>query len=264
MTPTLTMQWMDSDRTATSRTGTPAARSDDALEAFLRGIERRALRVAELAAGSREDALDIVQDSMLAFVRNYRDKPVSDWAPLFHTVLHSRIMDWKRREARRGKWLVWLRPAEDDPEDNPLLNVPETVDSNPARLLELASDIGCVQAVPDRVARIAAFSSVVMALAPSDRVASTILDKAAAHLSEAVQAAVRRVHLSGPDAPRVAALGSVFRNEQVVRRFTDFLTLPWPTFALIEPRGDVLDGAAALVTLDPKHPLHGHLSAAER
>ena len=121
-----------------------------------------------------------------------------------------------------------------------------------------------LQAVPDRVARIAAFSSVVMALAPSDRVASTILDKAAAHLSEAVQAAVRRVHLSGPDAPRVAALGSVFRNEQVVRRFTDFLTLPWPTFALIEPRGDVLDGAAALVTLDPRHPLHGHLSAAER
>jgi RNA polymerase sigma-70 factor (ECF subfamily) len=108
MTPTLTMQWMDSDRTATSRTGTPAARSDDALEAFLRGIERRALRVAELAAGSREDALDIVQDSMLAFVRNYRDKPVSDWAPLFHRVLDSRMLDFHRRHQVRSRWFGWI------------------------------------------------------------------------------------------------------------------------------------------------------------
>ncbi|RZU47005.1 RNA polymerase sigma-70 factor (ECF subfamily) [Fluviicoccus keumensis] len=124
-----------------------AAMSRIALERFARDISHRALRMAELATRNREAALDIVQDSLLALVSRYADRPESEWAPLFHTVLHSRIMDWKRREARRGKWLVWLRPAEDDPEDNPLLNVPEMVDSNPARLLELASDIGCVQTV---------------------------------------------------------------------------------------------------------------------
>ena len=121
-----------------------------------------------------------------------------------------------------------------------------------------------LQASPDRVARIAAFATVVMNAAATDRVAANILDKAAAHLSEAVQAAVRRVHLGGPVAPRVAAVGSVFRNQQVLRRFTDFLTLQWPTFALAEPKGDALDGAASLATLAPHHPLYGRVTAAER
>lgn len=121
-----------------------------------------------------------------------------------------------------------------------------------------------LQSAPDRVARIASFAAVVADLASSDRVAGNILDKAAAHLSEAVQAAIRRVHLTGPQPPRVVAVGSVFRNERVLRRFTDFLTLQWPTFALRQPVGGPVDGAAALATLDPSHPLYGRVSAAER
>src|SRR3982751_2419629 len=35
------------------------------LDAFLAGVERRAFRVAELALGSREDALDAVQEAMI-------------------------------------------------------------------------------------------------------------------------------------------------------------------------------------------------------
>ncbi|HWT16526.1 MAG TPA: RNA polymerase sigma factor, partial [Patescibacteria group bacterium] len=108
MTPTLAMHWMDSDRPATPRAGTPAARNHDALEAFLRGIERRALRMAELGVGSRDDALDIVQDCMLTFVRNYRDKPASDWAPLFHRVLDSRMLDFHRRHQVRSRWFGWI------------------------------------------------------------------------------------------------------------------------------------------------------------
>jgi RNA polymerase sigma-70 factor (ECF subfamily) len=108
MTPTLAMHWMDSDRPATSRTGTPAARNHDALDAFLRGIERRALRMAELAVGGRDDALDIVQDCMLTFVRNYRDKPAAEWAPLFHRVLDSRVLDFHRRHQVRARWFGWI------------------------------------------------------------------------------------------------------------------------------------------------------------
>ena len=48
-----------------------------------------------------------------------------------------------------------------------------------------------LQASPDRVARIAAFATVVMNAAATDRVAANILDKAAAHLSEAVQIAAQ-------------------------------------------------------------------------
>ena len=67
------------------------------LDRFLRGLERRALRIAELSTGHREDALELVQDAMLGFVRRYGDKPEADWAPLFHRVLDTRIVDWHRR-----------------------------------------------------------------------------------------------------------------------------------------------------------------------
>ena len=129
---------------------------------------------------------------------------------------------------------------------------------------ELESAYLDLQAAPDRVARIARFADVVAELSASDRVAGNILDKAAAHLSEAVQAAIRRVPLSGPQPPRVAAVGSVFRHERVLRRFTDYLTLQWPSFALCEPAGGPVDGAAALHALDPAHPLSSRLTAAVR
>lgn len=133
MFPTSTMHWMDSDRPATSRSGTPAARNHDALDAFLRGIERRALRIAELSVGARDDALDIVQDCMLVFVRNYRDKPVPDWAPLFHRVLDSRVLDFHRRHQVRTRWFGWLdrRPGRDDPDDDALVHVADTNATQP-------------------------------------------------------------------------------------------------------------------------------------
>ena len=87
------------------------------LDAFLRGVERRALRMAELSCGHREDALDIVQDAMLAFARRYAEADPADWPPLFHRVLDSRIMDHHRRTQVRSRWRLWLRPREDEDED---------------------------------------------------------------------------------------------------------------------------------------------------
>lgn len=87
------------------------------LDAFLRGVERRALRMAELGCGQREDALDIVQDAMLAFARRYAGHDPADWAPLFHRVLDSRIMDHHRRSQVRSRWRLWLKPREDDEAD---------------------------------------------------------------------------------------------------------------------------------------------------
>ena len=49
------------------------------------------------------------RDSLLAWVDRYADKPESEWPALFYTVLNSRIMDWKRKQARRSKWRVWMR-----------------------------------------------------------------------------------------------------------------------------------------------------------
>lgn len=123
--------------------------------------------------------------------------------------------------------------------------------------VELATD-------PEHVRRIAAFADLVEQLAPTDRVAANILDKAAAHLSEAVQAGIRRVGLSGPLPPHVVAIGRVFEMERVRSRFCDYLTLQWPSFALMEPKGSMLDGTAALLSLPVASPLYQLVDYAER
>lgn len=100
------------------------------LDAFLRGVERRALRMAELSCGQHEDALDIVQEAMLTFARRYAGHDPAEWAPLFHRVLDSRIMDHHRRSQVRSRWRLWLTPREDDDPD-PLEQVADPREPEP-------------------------------------------------------------------------------------------------------------------------------------
>lgn len=85
-----------------------ALESSQSMNQFLAAVERRAYRMAELASGNRDDALDIVQDAMLTFVRSYASRPEAEWAPLFYRVLQSRITDWHRRNTLRSRFRVWL------------------------------------------------------------------------------------------------------------------------------------------------------------
>jgi RNA polymerase sigma-70 factor (ECF subfamily) len=110
--------------------------AERSLDEFLKSVERRALRMAELATASRDDALDLVQDAMFGFVRHYAAKPQADWAPLFYRVLDSRLNDWHRRRQVRGRWLVaWLQ-APDDDEPDAIAQAPDANDPGP--LLRLA------------------------------------------------------------------------------------------------------------------------------
>ena len=92
--------------------------SPRALDGFLRDIEGRALRIAELSTGHREDALDAVQEAMLAFARRYARQPASEWRALFHRVLDNRLRDQARRRAVRRRWLalasLWSHEADTD------------------------------------------------------------------------------------------------------------------------------------------------------
>lgn len=84
------------------------------LNQFLAEVERRAFRMAEIASGHSEDALDIVQDSMLTLAQKYAHKPQGEWKPLFWRILQSKINDWHRRNKVRNRFRSWLQYFNDD------------------------------------------------------------------------------------------------------------------------------------------------------
>lgn len=100
------------------------------LDGFLAGVERRAFRLAELALGHREDALDAVQDAMLKLLR-YRDRPADEWTPLFWSILRRQLTDRHRRNAVRRRVLAWFGRAETAGED--LLELRPDPHQDPAR-----------------------------------------------------------------------------------------------------------------------------------
>ena len=126
------------------------------IQQWLKEIGRRALVMTELATNFHHQSQDIVQDSLLSFISHYSDKPTEDWTPLFYGILRNQITDWKRKQARRSKWLTWFshyaNPNEyDDEALNPIEQISNTYEDNPAQLLANASDIKLVQQVLSRL-----------------------------------------------------------------------------------------------------------------
>jgi RNA polymerase sigma-70 factor (ECF subfamily) len=107
-----------------------------ALDQFLRGVERRALRMAELGSGNRDEAMDLVQDAMCGFVKHYAAKPQDEWAPLFYRVLDSRLNDFHRRRTVRGRWIAVFNRDSAEEEADAIAQAPDLNDPGP--LLRLA------------------------------------------------------------------------------------------------------------------------------
>jgi len=128
----------------------------DELEQFLIAVERKALRMARLALGNTDDALDTVQNAMYRLVSHYSRKPPSEWNPLFFRILHNLIHDLYRRRRRENRMSV-RQPAqaEDETElDDPLLNLPAPARLAPEAEFERARDYErltqAMQALPRR------------------------------------------------------------------------------------------------------------------
>ncbi|GIX33121.1 MAG: RNA polymerase sigma factor [Lysobacterales bacterium] len=110
------------------------------LDGFLRGIGGRALVVAELTTRDREEALDLVQEAMLRFVRRYAQRPAEEWPALFHRILNRALVDWTRRAKVRAafRFLIGRRLEEQAAEDVGLLPAPQRGPEQEAQAAELS------------------------------------------------------------------------------------------------------------------------------
>lgn len=104
------------------------------LDDFFTAVERRALRMAEIATGNHEDAFDILQDSMVKMVQKYASENPDEWTPLFYRILQNRIRDWYRREAIRNRFRVWFGNNTEN-ETDPLQDIPDTGSPGPEQAL---------------------------------------------------------------------------------------------------------------------------------
>jgi RNA polymerase sigma-70 factor (ECF subfamily) len=107
---------------------------DRELDAFLRSVEGRALRIAQIAVRDRDEALDIVQDAMIRLATRYANRPRAEWPPLFFRILSNRVRDWHRRSSVRNRVMLWVRGRDDD--YDPVEQAPGPKADNPADRLE--------------------------------------------------------------------------------------------------------------------------------
>lgn len=120
------------------------------LDHFLRSVERRALRHAELACRNREDALDVVQDAMLAFVRRYRGHPGEQWPLLFWSVVNSKLTDLQRRRSVRARWLGWLGVGDEGESEDAIQQIVDLGEPGPlVRLADAEATATLLRALRD-------------------------------------------------------------------------------------------------------------------
>ena len=122
------------------------------LNRFLAGVERRALRFAEIAVRDRDDALDIVQDAMIKLAEKYADKPEPEWTPLFYRILQNGIRDWHRRRAVRNRVMSWFgRGRDDDADYDPVAEAPDPLARRPEETAQTDGALGELAAALERL-----------------------------------------------------------------------------------------------------------------
>ncbi len=118
-------------------TGAQTLRRERQLNQFLADVERRALRIAEIAVRDRDEALDLVQNAMIKLARNYVERPSEEWTPLFYRILQNGIRDWHRRQFVRNKVMVFFGGGSQAESDyDPIASAPDPGGRTPDETLQ--------------------------------------------------------------------------------------------------------------------------------
>lgn len=134
------------------RIGVSALQHQRKLESFFAEVERRALRIAEIAVRDRDEAMDIVQDAMIKLARKYSSRPVDEWPPLFYRILQNGIRDWHRRQSVRNRVMVLFgRAKKDDVSYDPIVEAADPAGRTPDELLENDEAMGALEIAISRL-----------------------------------------------------------------------------------------------------------------
>ena len=124
-------------------TGAQTLQRERQLNQFLAEVERRALRIAEIAVRDRDEALDLVQNAMIKLARNYVDRPTSEWTPLFYRILQNGIRDWHRRQNVRNRVMVFFgRGSAAETDYDPIAAAPDPAGRTPDEQLQTRQAMG--------------------------------------------------------------------------------------------------------------------------
>jgi RNA polymerase sigma-70 factor (ECF subfamily) len=136
-------------------TGAGTLQRERQLNQFLAEVERRALRIAEIAVRDRDEALDLVQNAMTKLVNNYASRDEAEWPPLFYRILQNGIRDWHRRQKVKNRVMVWFgRGQSGEEEYDPVAAAPDPAGRSPEQELQTGQAMqkleGAVHDLPTR------------------------------------------------------------------------------------------------------------------
>ena len=61
------------------------------IDDFLKDVSIRAFNICVVSCRNKDDAHDIVQNSMCKLVEKYKHNPAHQWKPLFYTILRNKL-----------------------------------------------------------------------------------------------------------------------------------------------------------------------------
>lgn len=107
----------------------------EGLDQFFSLHDEKAYKMAYALTHNRDDALELVQDSMLKLVQHYAQKPPEEWTLLFYKILHNRINDFYRRQGLRKLFSVFIHDK-DNNQDELLSRLADSTNNTPHQQVE--------------------------------------------------------------------------------------------------------------------------------
>lgn len=123
------------------------------LDIFLQKVDKRAFRIALSYVHDRDEALDIVQDSMIKLAKSYGSKPESELTPLFYKILFNTVKDWKRRHFIKHKVFAIFNRNDSDDNHDPLQHAVDNsqdIEKNAVNQQTLSAVECAVKNLPER------------------------------------------------------------------------------------------------------------------